>query len=326
MHRIVQPDKQAMPLKTPILFLVFNRPAITRSTFEAIRLARPKVLFIAGDGPRSERPGEAELCEETRSIVEEVDWDCQLKTLFQPQNLGCEIAVSTAISWFFEHVEEGIILEDDCLPDPSFFPYCTELLDRYRTVEEVKMIGGNNFLGGVRITTDDYVFSKYATIWGWATWRRAWQEFSMDVDTPEVREEILKRYSSTSTERSFWEKSLRELQDGMGNTWDYRWLYSIWKHDGLAVMPRVNLVENIGFGEEATHTKSGSSPKSEPLLLRRHPNVVRWSKTADRVHFRNCYPYCFQFSNWQKCRFWLGRMRRKLLNGYTRDSDLEAEA
>ena len=303
-----------MSLKTPILFLVFNRPAIARRTFEAIRLARPEVLFIAGDGPRSERPGEAELCDATRSIVAEIDWACRVETLFQPQNLGCEIAVSTAISWFFKHVEEGIILEDDCLPDPSFFPYCTELLNRYRTVETVKMIGGNNFHGGVRVDTYDYMFSKYAVIWGWATWRRAWAEFSMDVDTPEQRVDVLKKYSSSQAERIFWGNVLKDLQDKRLNTWDYRWLYAIWKHDGLAIMPRVNLVQNIGFGEQATHTKSGSCPKSEPLLLRCHPPTVKWSLRADRLYFRNCYPYCSGFSNWQKFRFWLGKMRRNLFS------------
>src|SRR4051812_29566436 len=165
-------------LHTPVLFVIFNRPETTRQVFEAIRTAKPSRLYIAADGPRKNKPGEDQKCQEAREIVKAVDWDCEVKTLFSKENLNCGRGPATAFTWFFEHEEEGIILEDDCLPTQSFFRFCQELLERYRYDYRVMHIGGNNFLNGWQRDQDySYYFSLSGHIWGWATWRRAWQMF-----------------------------------------------------------------------------------------------------------------------------------------------------
>ena len=159
----------------PILFLIFNRPQLTARVFAAIREAQPSQLYVAADGPRSNRPGEADLCEQARRVINGVDWPCEVKTLYRQENLGCRQAVSSAITWFFDNVEAGVVLEDDCLPIESFFRFCSELLIRYRDDTRIGMISGNNH--GFRIYDDSlsYSFSKHGAIWGWASWRRAWR-------------------------------------------------------------------------------------------------------------------------------------------------------
>src|SRR6478736_1770065 len=170
------------PFETPILFIVFNRPDTTRVVFEAIRKVKPKKLYIAADGIRSKVKSDEENCAKVRAIVNDVDWECDVKTLFHEENLNCGKAPSTAISWLFENEEEGIILEDDCLPSTSFFLFCEELLERYRYDSRVMHIGGNNFLNGWQKDNDySYYFSRSGHIWGWATWRRAWNKFDFDI-------------------------------------------------------------------------------------------------------------------------------------------------
>ena len=168
---------------TPILFLIFNRPDTTFKVFEEIRKIKPAKLYIAADGPRPNVIGEEEKCTASRNIIKQVDWDCDVKTLFREKNLGCKIAVSSAISWFFENVEEGIILEDDTFPTQSFFWFCQELLDFYRNDSRIMHISGNNFqLGKIR-GEGSYYFSKYNHIWGWATWKRAWRFYDVSLNT-----------------------------------------------------------------------------------------------------------------------------------------------
>jgi len=168
---------------TPILFLVFNRPNTTQRVFNVIRQVKPKQLFVAADGPRRDKGADEEKCEATREIVKQIDWDCEVKTLFREENLGCGKAVSSAITWFFENVEEGIILEDDCLPNLDFFGYCEELLDRYRDNREVMFIGGDNFQKGKKWGDASYYFSAYNHVWGWATWKRTWDIYDFKLDS-----------------------------------------------------------------------------------------------------------------------------------------------
>ena len=171
-------------LKTPILFLIFNRLDTTRRVFEEIRKQKPRQLFVASDGPRVNKDGEREIVEKTRKLVlDNIDWECEVKTLFRGENLGCKIAVSSAIDWFFENIEEGIILEDDCLPAQSFFGYCEELLEKFREDGRISVISGDNFQFGWRNTSDSYYFSKNCHIWGWATWRRAWERYDVEMKT-----------------------------------------------------------------------------------------------------------------------------------------------
>ena len=246
--------KKALALNTPILFLIFNRPDTTRLVFEEIAKQQPSKLYIAADGPRTERVGEIELCHATRKIVDNITWPCEVKRLFREQNLGCKIAISGAINWFFDHEEEGIILEDDCLPNPDFFSYCEAMLDRYRTNDKVMHISGDNFQDGIKHGANSYYFSSYAHIWGWATWKRAWNKYSIGL-TLEESTSIIERKFKRYLERKYWKMVAAKLQSGEFNTWDYQWAFTLWKYEGLAIIPNVNLISNIGFGESSTHLK-----------------------------------------------------------------------
>lgn len=264
-------------METPILFIIFNRPDTTEKVFEAIRNAKPKRLFVAADGPRENKNGEKERCEETRKIIRLIDWPCEIKTLFRDKNLGCGKAVSGAIDWFFENVEEGIILEDDCLPDITFFQYCAELLEKYRLNEKIFMIAGGNFLPkSLRPSKGNYYFSKVPHIWGWATWKRAWKKYDFKMqDLPSFKKDgvIKKIWSDKNTQEYFLER-FTEVYNNQIDTWDYQWNYCIWKNDGLSIAPNFNLVSNIGFGS-GTHTLNKNDPSSNiptekmefPLLI-----------------------------------------------------------
>lgn len=281
--------------ETPVLFLIFNRPDLTKIVFQTIREIKPRYLFIGADGPRKNIPGEVEICNETReTVLKSIDWDCDIKTLFRENNLGCGIAVSSAITWFFDHVEEGIILEDDCLPNLSFYTYCSQLLSYYRNNESIMMISGNNFQCGIKRGKGDYYFSAYNHIWGWATWRRAWRnyDFELSIINSENIDRILRRYFLTQTQRDFWRSNYFSVKYDKIDTWDYQWSFSIFAADGLTILPNVNLVSNIGFGENATHTilendmlsKINTSIISLPL---RHTRKIWLNKEADKYFFHN---------------------------------------
>ena len=279
---------------TPILFLLFNRPDTTQVVFDQIKKQKPKQLFFAADGPRQSVTGEKEKCEEARDIIRQVDWDCEVKTLFRNQNLGCGPAVSAAITWFFQQVEEGIILEDDCFPDASFFPYCQELLIKYRHVNQVKLIGGNNFQNGIKRGKGSYYFSHYPEIWGWGSWRRAWEEYDFDMHDLEetLSAGALKDKFKTNAERNYWYKKFRQTKEGKINTWDYQFVYAILKANGMAITPQVNLVKNIGINNQPTHYSLADSQKNLqtyslafPLI---HPQVAV-DQTADRYTFSQIY-------------------------------------
>ncbi len=241
-----------MALHTPILFLIFNRPDTTFKVFESIAQQQPSKLYIAADGPRSDKHGEDLLCQNTRDIVTQINWPCEVKTLFREQNLGCRHAISEAIDWFFEQEEEGIILEDDCLPHPDFFRFCVSMLDRYRHEEKVMHISGDNFQGGIIHGNSSYYFSGYAHIWGWATWRRAWKKYNVNMSYEEAVE-IIDHHFNGFVERKYWKLVAKKVKTGEFNTWDYQWAFTLWKFKGLAIIPNVNLISNIGFGESSTH-------------------------------------------------------------------------
>jgi hypothetical protein len=244
-------------LNVPLLFLIFNRPDTTQQVFDEIRKAQPPQLFVAADGPRKNQVADYELCKKTREIIHQVDWDCKVFTRFQDENLGCRHAVSSAITWFFSNVEEGIILEDDCIPDQSFFRFCQDLLEKYRDDERIMMVSGNNFQFGKRRTNYSYYFSKYFHIWGWATWKRAWNYYDVDMKSwPKIKDgRWLKDILKDKNAEKFWEKIFENTFRGTINTWDFQWVFSCWIQNGLAILPNVNLVKNIGFDGNATHTK-----------------------------------------------------------------------
>ncbi len=238
-------------LNTPVLFLIFNRPDTTRQVFAKIREIQPRQLFIAADGPRN-IPGEAEKCALTRkTVMDAIDWDCEVKTLFRTENLGCGLAVSDAISWFFDSVEMGIILEDDCLPDPTFFSFCETLLDKYKNDERVSIIGGTNYQLENN-TTDSYYFSIYSHIWGWATWRRTWKLYEYNITSYDKK--IIRNHFKTCKETNYWD-SIYKNPDTLKkiNTWDYQLQYVNFKHNKISIIPNTNLVKNIGL-LNGTHT------------------------------------------------------------------------
>jgi hypothetical protein len=272
---------------TPVLFLVFNRADLTRRVFQRIRDIRPALLFVAADGPRLGRDSDRLACEEVRLALADIDWPCTVRRLYRKQNLGCKIAVSSAISWFFEHVEEGIILEDDCLPDPTFFPFCAQLLDRYRDKPDVALISGNQMLPSKHMPRQatSYYFSKYPNIWGWATWRRAWRHYDVSLSGWDGNSKDLKGISNPRVRRRFGRR-FDAVKAGCNDTWDYQLFHQCLQSNGLCVSPVVNLVKNIGFDERATHTLEpvyseapGVRAMSFPMV---HPERISCDEKTDK--------------------------------------------
>ena len=254
--------------------MIFNRPDVTSRVFEKIREARPPKLYIAADGPRPDKPGEVELCELARKAAIDVDWDCEVKTLFRRRNLGCALACSSAISWFFQNEEEGIILEDDVLPHQDFFWFCDQMLEYYRHEPSICQITANNFQMGIKRGTASYYFSYFNHIWGWATWARAWKYYDhslhglqrfLAVDLPTIfpSKEAIKYFSD----------AFQATKKGTISSWAYRWTFSLLKQRGLTVTPNQNLAKNIGFGIDGTHCTS-------PSLW----SCVEYSKIEDIIH------------------------------------------
>jgi len=248
----------------PILFLTFNRPDTTTRVFAAIRAAQPARLYVASDGPRADRMGEAELCAEVRRIATAVDWPCEVKTLFRDRNLGCRRAVSGAITWFFEHEEEGIILEDDCLPSPDFFPWCNAMLERYRDERQIMCVTGNNFQSDMKGWPYSYYYSIFNHCWGWASWRRAWELYDTELQEldPERSVRHIDRLCGVRGFGKYWVQILERVKAGQIDSWAYIWTWSCFKQGGLTCTPKVNLVSNIGFGENASNTLNSESPHS----------------------------------------------------------------
>lgn len=278
-----------MSLETPVAFFVFNRPEHTARVFAEIARARPRTLLVVADGPRPDRPGEAERCAEVRSIVGQVDWDCTVLRDYSDTNLGCKRRVSSGLDWVFSHCEQAIILEDDCLPHPTFFRFCEEMLERYAGEERVMHVSGNDFYGQSHSAGFSYRFSGYNFIWGWATWRRAWQRYDVSISSwPALREtNWLREVTGSRGSARYWRDVFDRVHRGEVDTWDYQWMFASWKSGGLAVTPTSNLVTNIGFDEDATHTTVRSRVADLPsramkFSLRHPPELVR-DREADRI-------------------------------------------
>lgn len=256
-----------MSLSTPVAFIIFNRPDTTKKVFQAIRQAQPQKLLVIADGPRAERPGEAEKCAATRAVIDLVDWDCEVFTNYSDTNLGCKRRVSSGIDWVFSQVEAAVILEDDCLPAPSFFPFCQTLLEKYRDDDRVVAIGGNNFQNDVSQNSYSYYFSKYNHIWGWASWRRAWQHYDVEMKTLPIFKDLnlIQSICHDPAEQEYWLELFQKAYDGKVDTWDYQWTYACWQQGGISILPSSNLVSNIGFGANATHTANDSLLADMPV-------------------------------------------------------------
>jgi hypothetical protein len=242
-------------LNTPILFLVFNRPETTRQIFAAIRRAQPKQLFIAADGPRENVASDREKCALVREIIaQSVDWDCEVKTLFRVHNLGCKNGVTSALDWFFDNVEEGIILEDDCLPSASFFSFCTAMLEKYRNDTRIMQISGLN-VENISDIKESYLFSRFSSIWGWATWKRAWRFYDREIKSwPYIRgSKDFRQFVNSYAMALMLKYNFNLVYNKKVNSWDYQWQYCALINSGLAIVPVKNMIKNVGFSTEATH-------------------------------------------------------------------------
>jgi hypothetical protein len=246
-------------VNSPVLFLVFNRPNTTIKVFDAIREVKPSRLYISSDGPRPKNDSDISEINAVRDyVLANIDWNCEVKTLFRESNLGCKDAVSSGISWFFENEDEGIILEDDCLPNQSFFRFCDSLLDKYRHDERVRHISGVNFIGNDVVTESSYYFSRFTHVWGWASWKRVWKDYDKNLELLErfLRSDNLWNIYPDKRMIELIKKELMRVKNGELNTWDFQYLFLNLIQNGLTIIPCKSLVENIGFGAGATHDYS----------------------------------------------------------------------
>ncbi len=280
-------------MRAPVVFLIFNRPDVTERVFTEIARARPQTLLVVADGPRPDHREDAEKCAAARAIIDRVDWPCEVLKNYSDLNLGCARRPASGLQWVFDQVEEAIILEDDCLPHPTFFFFCDDLLKKYRDDERIMHISGNNWLFGQKQIPYSYLFSRYSLSWGWASWRRAFRHYDPEITTwPALRNTSwLSDVLGDPRAVEYW-KQLFDLTyasiDNV-NTWDFQWLFAIWAHGGFSILPNINLVCNIGFGEGATHTRAtnrlSNLSRCEMLFPLKHPPCIVRDSHADRLLF-----------------------------------------
>lgn len=283
-------------IDTPLIYIIFNRPDLTQESFEVIRRIRPARLFVVADGPRTDQPGEADRCAAARAIVDDIDWPCEITRDYSEINLGCARRISTGITAALARVDRAIILEDDCLPHESFFTFCGDILERYAEDTRVMAVTGNNFQSGVKRGPDRYYFSKYFHCWGWATWARAWKHYDHDLSAwPESRKRgLLAATFPDRVEYEYWEQIFDAMAADKWDTWDYRYMFACFSQSGLTVTPQSNLVSNVGFRQDGTHTQVADHPLanipvSEVGPLDRHPAYVVPDIEADACTFDNCF-------------------------------------
>jgi len=281
-----------MPLITPVVFLVYDRPELTQLVFDTIRKAQPRQLLVVADGPQN--ANDEKKCADTRAVIETVDWECEVIKNYSPHNLGCRKRIVSGLDWAFSHVEEAIILEDDCLPCPSFFEYCQNLLAYYSNEPKVATISGVNFQDGKTRGLASYYFSKYTHVWGWATWRRTWEKYDPNITAwPDFKNsKAFGQICDDRHERRFWQPRFDSVHSGTKDTWDYQLVHACWLHGGLNIAPNRNMVKNIGFGNEATHTSNESSMgdmDTEDIRDIEHPESIICDKKADHYTFRRHY-------------------------------------
>lgn len=260
-------------LNTPVAFIIFNRPDTTSRVFEVIRQVKPPKLLVIADGARENHPSDQQNCAATRKIVEQIDWDCEVIKNYSDRNLGCRDRVSSGLDWVFAQVAEAIILEDDCLPHPSFFRFCEELLTKYRDEPRIMHISGDNFQLGKKRTQDSYYFSHYNHCWGWASWSRAWQYYDVDMKLwSHIRDSNwLYGILGNSNYVKDWHKNFQGSYDRNINSWDYQWTFACWIQRGLSILPNQNLITNIGFDGEGTHTLRKNLLADLPLSTMEFP-------------------------------------------------------
>ena len=275
-------------MQTPVVLVVFRRPDVTARVLEEVAKAKPPKLFIIADGPRLDRSGESQLCAETRALFNQVDWDCEVHRNFADTNMGLNRRVADGLAWVFDLVEEAIVFEDDCLPDPSFFPFCDELLERYRHDTRIMQIAGTNFQQGYQRTADSYYFSRYPTSTGWASWRRAWRYFDLELNQWPAFRDGGWLFDWLPDERAT--RGRAQDFDRMYAThphrWEACWRFALWTQGAYSVTPNVNLITNLGYRTDGTHTTGEnwlSRIRSHPIALPlQHPQFIIPDTQADR--------------------------------------------
>lgn len=276
----------------PIAVFIFNRPDLAAETLEILRIVRPSTLFLVADGPRNSRENEACLCTRARAVFDEVDWPCRIERNFSDTNLGCRNRLSSGITWVFKHVDRAVILEDDCHPVIEFFDFAQHMLEKFENDSRVFAVTGTNFCGEWRHSEQDYHFSIYGGIWGWATWRRAWAYY----------DNSMKLFETPGARRAFWHQLRSPLQvlkryyyckktyERRLDSWGYVWSFTRMINSGLTVVPAVNLVQNKGFRQDGTHTVARAASKhiaktgGLSFPLRENPIIV-----ADRSYDRKLF-------------------------------------
>lgn len=284
-------------MSVPVVLIAFNRPETTAKVLAAIRGYRPSRLLVVADGPRPHRSGEAERCAAVRRLIDEgVDWPCDIERCWSDVNLGCRKRVSSGLDWAFSRADRAIVLEDDCLVHPSFFPYCEELLERYAHDERIGSIGACDVSESGADHDASYRFSRFHHVWGWASWSRAWRHYDVAAAAwPRLRDAgWLDGECHGRAERDFWRSVFEGVHTGRIDTWDFQWVFACWANRMLSICPQANLVTNIGFGADATHTTGADAAPSMAThglrLPLRHPETLAIDHAADRItsakHYR----------------------------------------
>lgn len=303
-------------MRSPVLFMIFRRPEATAEVFKAIREARPPRLYIAADGPRPDRPEDMELCNLAREAATAVDWECEVKTLFRGRSLSRAVACSGALNWFFQHEQEGIVLEDDVLPHQDFFHFCDQMLEYYRDEPKVFQITANNFQMGLKRGGASYYFSRLSHTWGWATWARAWKHYdhSMAGLPAFLKNDLPALFPSEEAVRYF-SRTLRAVKEDIVPSWAFRWLFSVLRHQGLVVTPNQNLASHIGSGADGGGASLWDYIEPSPIKEIIHPGAVQPDLDADMLMIRvRCLP------EGQSLESLLGEGRRRVENGVARSN------
>ncbi len=309
-------------MNTPILLITFNRPEHTRKVLEAIMAAQPKDLYVFQDGAREGNEKDLVNCPKVREVVQNLveGTETNLHTYYSERNLGCGPGPMTAISWFFSNINRGVIFEDDCLPHPDFFQYCEELLARYETNHQVSFIGGCNY-GCSSNYSYDFCSGHHQT-WGWATWKRTWQSFDYRLDSFSRKDfkRIIKFYYPSLKEQEYWLDIFDAVKKDQinGTCWDYQFYFSCWRKQAFAICPSVNLVSNVGYGEDATHTSNGAnallSRNVDPIMPLNHPDKVKLNKNIDK-HLMKSYiiPYYYGVEGLKRLPYRLNKRIKRLV-------------
>lgn len=315
-------------MKTPVLLITFNRPDETKRVLDVILGQNPEEIFVFQDGPRKDNKNDAAACAEVRNVIEkafnDIDGKVKKHFLFSERNFGCGMGPVTAISWFFDEVEQGIVFEDDCIPHPDFFNYCEELLDKYKDDERISFIGGCNFDDEVVGLESSYGFcSGHHETWGWASWRRSWRlmDYRLKDITKKDFRRILNRYFRTWKHKEYWWMIYRMAKkDQMrGSCWDYQYYFSCWKRNMMAIYPKTNLVSNVGFGENATHTSSKRNRlllrESESIMPLKHPSKVVLDVDYDYRMLRYYdIPFEYGLSGLKRIPYRVNRWMKRVVN------------